>query len=205
MTYNFILQALEGKDIKDLLTNVGSAGPAAPAAAGGAAGGAAAPEAAPEEKKEEGKSTPGDFLAQTRSLTPAQRRRSPTRTWASVCSTKRFNRPEFEVVSFLLFPSSLIPHPPDGSLDDSLLYSILHDPSYEDLDHGEEKKENCKRFKRTRTFNGDWVLGLPSGHEMTLGGSIGCRCDSGTIVASRIIGELKKDVWHTILVMTVTV
>jgi large subunit ribosomal protein LP1 len=48
------LQALEGKDIKDLLTNVGSAGAAAPAGAA-AAGGAAAPaEAAAEEKKEEG-------------------------------------------------------------------------------------------------------------------------------------------------------
>ncbi|KAL4930688.1 ribosomal protein P1 [Aspergillus undulatus] len=48
-------KALEGKDIKDLLTNVGSAGPAAPAAAGGAAaaGGEAAPAA--EEKKEEEK------------------------------------------------------------------------------------------------------------------------------------------------------
>ncbi|KAB8230728.1 60s acidic ribosomal protein-domain-containing protein [Aspergillus alliaceus] len=47
-------KALEGKDIKDLLTNVGSAGAAAPAAA--AAGGAAAPaEAAAEEKKEEEK------------------------------------------------------------------------------------------------------------------------------------------------------
>ncbi|KAJ5085361.1 60S acidic ribosomal protein P1 [Penicillium argentinense] len=47
-------KALEGKDIKELLTNVGSAGPAAPA--GAAAGGAAAPaEAAAEEKKEEEK------------------------------------------------------------------------------------------------------------------------------------------------------
>ncbi|PYH71444.1 ribosomal protein P1 [Aspergillus vadensis CBS 113365] len=47
-------KALEGKDIKELLTNVGSAGPAAPAAA---AGGAAAPAeaAAAEEKKEEEK------------------------------------------------------------------------------------------------------------------------------------------------------
>lgn len=42
------------------------------------------------------------------------------------------------------------------------------------------------------------MLGLPSDHEVTLGGSIGCRCDSETIVASRIIGELKKDVWHTV-------
>ncbi|KAL4921578.1 60s acidic ribosomal protein-domain-containing protein [Aspergillus aurantiobrunneus] len=47
-------KALEGKDIKDLLTNVGSAGPAAPAAGGGAApAGEAAPAA--EEKKEEEK------------------------------------------------------------------------------------------------------------------------------------------------------
>ncbi|TGZ84149.1 ribosomal protein 60S [Ascodesmis nigricans] len=47
-------KALEGKDVKDLLLNVGSGGPAAPAAAGGAAP-AAAGEAAPaaEEKKEE--------------------------------------------------------------------------------------------------------------------------------------------------------
>lgn len=55
VTYFF--QALEGKDIKDLLTNVGSGGAAAPAAVGGAAAGAAAPAeaAAAEEKKEEGK------------------------------------------------------------------------------------------------------------------------------------------------------
>ncbi|KAL4821663.1 60s acidic ribosomal protein-domain-containing protein [Aspergillus spinulosporus] len=48
-------KALEGKDIKDLLTNVGSAGAAAPAAgaAPAAAGDAAAPAA--EEKKEEEK------------------------------------------------------------------------------------------------------------------------------------------------------
>ncbi|KAE8366932.1 60s acidic ribosomal protein-domain-containing protein [Aspergillus caelatus] len=46
-------KALEGKDIKELLTNVGSAGAAAPAG-GAAAGGAAAPaEAAAEEKEEE--------------------------------------------------------------------------------------------------------------------------------------------------------
>jgi large subunit ribosomal protein LP1 len=46
-------KALEGKDIKELLTNVGSAGAAAPAAAGGAA--EAPAEAAAEEKKEEEK------------------------------------------------------------------------------------------------------------------------------------------------------
>jgi len=47
-------KALEGKDVKDLLLNVGSGGgaAAAPAAAGGAAA-EAAPEAAKEEKEEE--------------------------------------------------------------------------------------------------------------------------------------------------------
>ncbi|KAJ5709986.1 60S acidic ribosomal protein P1 [Penicillium malachiteum] len=54
-------KALEGKDIKELLTNVGSGGPAAPAAA--AAGGAAAPaEAAVEEKKEEEKEESDDDM-----------------------------------------------------------------------------------------------------------------------------------------------
>ncbi|RHZ53671.1 hypothetical protein CDV55_100785 [Aspergillus turcosus] len=50
-------KALEGKDIKDLLTNVGSGGGAPAAAVGGAAAGGAAPaaEAAAEEKKEEEK------------------------------------------------------------------------------------------------------------------------------------------------------
>jgi hypothetical protein len=48
-------QALEGKDVKDLLLNVGSGGGAAPAAgaaAGGAAAGAADAEPAAEEKAE---------------------------------------------------------------------------------------------------------------------------------------------------------
>ncbi|KAI1502816.1 60s acidic ribosomal protein-domain-containing protein [Biscogniauxia marginata] len=48
-------KALEGKDVKDLLSNVGSSGGAAAAgpAAGGAAGAAAADEPAAEEKEEE--------------------------------------------------------------------------------------------------------------------------------------------------------
>ncbi|KAF8421924.1 60S acidic ribosomal protein P1 [Tirmania nivea] len=51
-------KALEGKDVKDLLLNVGSGGGAAPAAAppgGAAATGGAAPEAAKEEEKPEEK------------------------------------------------------------------------------------------------------------------------------------------------------
>ncbi|KAH8697152.1 60s acidic ribosomal protein-domain-containing protein [Talaromyces proteolyticus] len=47
-------KALEGKDVKDLLTNVGSGGgAAAPAAGGAAAGGEAAAEEKKEEKEEE--------------------------------------------------------------------------------------------------------------------------------------------------------
>ena len=51
-------QALEGKDVKELLTNVGSGGGgAAPAAGGAAAGGAAPAEEAKEEAKAEGSYT----------------------------------------------------------------------------------------------------------------------------------------------------
>jgi hypothetical protein len=54
-TDTWILQALEGKDVKDLLLNVGSGGGAAAApTAGGAASGAAAVEETKEEEKEEG-------------------------------------------------------------------------------------------------------------------------------------------------------
>lgn len=49
-----VIQALEGKDIKDLLVNVGSGGGAAAAPGAAAAAGGAAAEAAPEEEKVEG-------------------------------------------------------------------------------------------------------------------------------------------------------
>ncbi|WFD28628.1 60s acidic ribosomal protein P2 [Malassezia nana] len=49
-----LAKALEGKDIKDMLTNIGSAGPAVAAApAAGVAAGAAAEAPAEEEKKKE--------------------------------------------------------------------------------------------------------------------------------------------------------
>ncbi|KAL7909148.1 60s acidic ribosomal domain-containing protein [Trichoderma velutinum] len=48
-------KALEGKDIKDLLVNVGSGGGAAAAPGAAAAGGAAAADAPAEEEKEEEK------------------------------------------------------------------------------------------------------------------------------------------------------
>ncbi|GAP83299.2 putative 60S acidic ribosomal protein P1 [Rosellinia necatrix] len=56
-------KALEGKDVKDLLSSVGSGGGAAagPAAAGGAAGGAAAAEPAAEEKEEEKEESDDDM------------------------------------------------------------------------------------------------------------------------------------------------
>lgn len=53
------MQALEGKNVKDMLLNVGSGGGAAAAPTGGAGGAGAADapaEEAKEEKKEEGKS-----------------------------------------------------------------------------------------------------------------------------------------------------
>lgn len=54
---SLLAKALEGKDVKDLLTNIGSAGPAVAAApaAGAAAGGEAAEEPKEEKKKEEEK------------------------------------------------------------------------------------------------------------------------------------------------------
>lgn len=56
-------KALEGKDIKDLLTNIGSAGPAVAAAPAAGAGGAAAEDApAEEEKKEEEKEESDDDM-----------------------------------------------------------------------------------------------------------------------------------------------
>jgi hypothetical protein len=118
-------------------------------------------------------------------------------TWDSVCSTKRLRQlEEYEDLSFLLFFPPLIPLPHVGYLNEPLLYSILHDPFNEDLDHGYLKKENSKRFKR-KTFNGDWVLGVPLNQFVPEVDWIGYRCDSETIVASRFLGELKKDVWHT--------
>ncbi|KAE9579658.1 60S acidic ribosomal protein P1 [Colletotrichum fructicola] len=55
-------KALEGKDVKDLLSNVGSGGGAAPAAAGAAAGGAATEAAAEEAPKEEEKEESDDDM-----------------------------------------------------------------------------------------------------------------------------------------------
>ncbi|KAF2625430.1 ribosomal protein 60S [Macroventuria anomochaeta] len=57
-------KALEGKDVKDLLLNVGSGGgaPAAGAAAGGAAGGDAAEAAPAEEEKAEEKEESDDDM-----------------------------------------------------------------------------------------------------------------------------------------------
>ena len=54
-------KALEGKDVKDLLLNVGSGGAAAPAAGGAAAGGAAAEDAPAEEKAEEKEESDDDM------------------------------------------------------------------------------------------------------------------------------------------------
>ncbi|OAA67304.1 60S acidic ribosomal protein P1 [Niveomyces insectorum RCEF 264] len=55
-------KALEGKDVKDLLSNVGSGGGAAAPAAGGAGGAAAAAEETKEEAKEEEKEESDDDM-----------------------------------------------------------------------------------------------------------------------------------------------
>ncbi|EPE05675.1 60s acidic ribosomal protein p1 [Ophiostoma piceae UAMH 11346] len=55
-------KALEGKDVKDLLSNVGSGGGAAAPAAGAAAAGGAAAEEAPEEAKVEEKEESDDDM-----------------------------------------------------------------------------------------------------------------------------------------------
>ncbi|TVY45011.1 60S acidic ribosomal protein [Lachnellula occidentalis] len=63
-------KALEGKDVKELLLNVGSGGGAAAApAAGGASGGEAAAEEAKPEEKEEGKNDPATLLVYTAQYT----------------------------------------------------------------------------------------------------------------------------------------
>lgn len=88
------MQALEGKDVKDLLLNVGSGGGAATVSSGGApaAGGAAAPEAPKEEEKKEEGRTPRFVLFRLKlKLTISQRRKSQTKTWVSVFSTKGFH------------------------------------------------------------------------------------------------------------------
>ena len=68
----------------------GGGGGAAAAGGGAAAAGGAAPEAAKEEAKEEGKDSflPTPSLQTDTALTVRQKRRSPTRTWALVSSTK---------------------------------------------------------------------------------------------------------------------
>lgn len=80
--------------MKDLLVNVGSGGgaAAAPTAGGGAtAGGAAAADepSKEEEKKEEGMRSRLHVCVKT--LTLQQKRKNPTRIWASVYSTDLFD------------------------------------------------------------------------------------------------------------------
>ena len=86
-------KALEGKDVKELLMNIGSGGgaaAAAPAAAGGA--GDADAGAAKEEEKEEGMicaTFPTSMSTYISLLTLClQRRKNPTTTWDSVSSIK---------------------------------------------------------------------------------------------------------------------
>ena len=89
-----LAKALDGKNVKDMLTNVGSGAggaaiAAAPAAGGAAAGGAPAEEKKEEKKEEEKEESDGEWIAhafiEVSRLTFALR---PQTTWDSVCSTK---------------------------------------------------------------------------------------------------------------------
>ena len=90
-----VIQALAGKDVKDLLSNVGGGGaPAAAGAAPAAAGGAAADAEAPkeEEKKEEEKGgliRHGCYETHMLIVPLGDLQRSQTMTWASVSSIKQ--------------------------------------------------------------------------------------------------------------------
>lgn len=105
-----LLQALEGKNVRDMLTSVGSGGGAAPAAAGPSGGDPAAPVDGGEKEPAEPE---GMIISRSFSSTPPlmifsspfplgqrpqsannlsfglQKKRSLTRIWASVCLTKR--------------------------------------------------------------------------------------------------------------------
>lgn len=122
-----------------MLTNVGAGGAAAAAAAAAPAAGGAAPEAAADKKEEEKKKEEGmsHFLLgpilsienYANDMSFLQLQRSPTRTWASVFSTKRFflaavyDAPvTFPLPRFLFFftlPSSYL-----------LLYSIIREMNF---------------------------------------------------------------------------
>jgi len=83
----------------------GGGGGAAPAA-GAATGGAA--EAPKEEAKEEGKDHSFNSHVDVAELTFAQRRKSPTRTWASVSSTKLFMPAAEELDTLWEFPKTIL-------------------------------------------------------------------------------------------------
>jgi large subunit ribosomal protein LP1 len=100
---SLLAKALEGKDVKSMLTNIGAGGGAPAAAApGAAAGGAAAAGGdapAAEEKKEEAKEGKSIFERLTFKLVMMTdglcvllilHPQSPTTTWDSDCSTKQF-------------------------------------------------------------------------------------------------------------------
>ncbi|RPD75726.1 hypothetical protein L226DRAFT_386746 [Lentinus tigrinus ALCF2SS1-7] len=118
---SLLAKALEGKNVKELLSNVGAggAGPAAAAAPGAAAGGAAAADAPKEEeKKEEEKEESDDDMV--RSILPSRPRKDfsdmrcvPSR--ASVSSTKRvqpWSAPYVFVALVFIVSHSNISHAP---------------------------------------------------------------------------------------------
>jgi large subunit ribosomal protein LP1 len=98
---SLLAKALDGKDVKDLLTNVGGGGAPAAGAPAAAAGGDAAPaEAAKEEKKEEAKEESDDDMVSL--FVPQVGRISADLIRASVSSTNRLAKFDFWTTLWLL-------------------------------------------------------------------------------------------------------
>jgi large subunit ribosomal protein LP1 len=108
-----LAKALEGKNVKDLLANVGSGGGGAPVAAGGvpaASGGAPAAEAEAEKPKEEEKEESDDDMV--RSFVVAAAEHELTISRGSVCSTECMRSPSLcifycRVALLAMYSSSL--------------------------------------------------------------------------------------------------
>ena len=118
---SLLAKALEGKDVKELLSNVGAGGgaPAAGAAVGGgaAAAGGAAPEAAKEEAKEEEKEESDDDMVCLICYRSNHHTNGSCRV--SGCSTKQFSLSFFRLLHYLSYHN---PTHPSRCIRSALIY-----------------------------------------------------------------------------------
>ncbi|GMF67528.1 unnamed protein product [Aspergillus oryzae] len=166
-------KALEGKDIKDLLTNVGSGG-AAPAGAAAAAGGAAAPaEAAAEEKKEEGNDSIHEESAKVCGVLTFAHREGGVRRGHGLRS---FRLSVFTRSAFLIsFFTSFLPY---------LLFALAFLVPHTTRPH-DDQKGKFKRDQRTKTSGG-------TGRFACMMGSM-----TGTGTDDAMIPAIRLQSWHT--------